>query len=235
MCFVIHKDFDEKKVATEDIVVYKNLNSDLTSEHQGYKYKVGKSNPKIKLTKDGKDINEGYHSWKTPFIGCYKFIIPKGSEYYYSPNQSLQYVSTHIELASDTPLTKEDCIEICGFPATYKEACERLGIEPLDENKLLECGLDKKDIALKKLETVIRSINIQYGIDKYDWDNSNQYKWRGWFYLDSPFRFAAAACRSTSAGAGCASRLHLPFRFAVDYVCNINEEFFGYWKDYMLD
>lgn len=235
MCFVICKNFSEKKVAIEDIIVFKNLNDNLSSECKSYYYKVGKSNPKVELEVINGEINEGYHSWKLPFPGCYKFLIPKGSEYYYTLNHSVQYVSTNIELLSDKPLTEEECIELSNFPTTYQEACEKLGIEPLNESKLLECGLNKKDIAFKKLETIIRCINTRCEIVEYDWDNSKQYKWLGWFFLDSPFRFHVTSYRYTyaSAFAGCASRLHLPTEWAVKYVYNINQEFFGYWKEYM--
>jgi hypothetical protein len=240
MCFILDCENRDKRVATKDIPVFKRLKDGLKSKTMGYSYRVDASNPEVCLRKLKNTINEGYHSWRAPEPGYYRFVIPKGSRYYYTTNESLQYVSSNIRLVSDKPLTEEECVEICNFPKTYREACERLGIKPMDEGKFIQYGLDSADIAYKKLETVFECINRQYGIEKYDWENCSQAKWYGFFYMDSPFRFYNVGCKvldvaaTSYVEAGRSYRLHLPFQCAVDYVCYINTEFFEYWKSYIL-
>jgi hypothetical protein len=246
MCFIVDTANQNKMVASEDIPVFKKLKDDLKSDSFFYCYKVGEATPKVYLRfvdtkidvhKEVSCIGEGYHSWRAPEPGYYRFIIPKGAEFYYTINDSLQYVSDRIKLVSDKPLTEAECVEICNFPKTYVEACERLDIKPLDEERLADLGLSERVIALKKLETVIKCIKWQYGIEEYDFENQNQEKWFGLFFMNSPFRYhSSICCRDTYAltYAGCSSCLHLPFAFAARYVCSLNREFFELWKTYML-
>jgi hypothetical protein len=232
--FSIKKDNAKKTVATEDITVYKNLETRVLKN-----LKVGEQATKIELIEINGEIENAYYSHRIPERGDYRFIIPKGSKYYYTPNNGMQYVSETIQLVSEDALAMEECIEICNFPKTYGEACERLGINPLNESKLIEFGLSAADIALKKLQTVIKCINTQYGVEKYDFNNPRQLKWFGWFHLGSSdvpmFYFKGEHFRTngTCMDAGCAASLHLPFEIAANYVCSRNKEFFELWKTYL--
>jgi hypothetical protein len=238
MSFILDKENREKKIATGDISVFKPLGNYLNSLSFNYDYKVGESNPKVdlKVVVDG-EIHEGYHSYRAPKPGFYRFIIPKGSEYYYTVNDSMQYVSESITLVSDKPLTTEECIKICRFPKTYEKACERLGVKPVNEKKLIRAGLSERDIAMKKLETVIECINRQYGIEEYDGDDFDQCKFCGNFVCGSCFKYIGPLCwrvkRDDLVSQFKGIRNNLPFEFAVEYVCNLNGDFKGLWKTYL--
>jgi hypothetical protein len=230
MCFFFDGENRDRRIAIENIPVFIKLNGGLKDNE----YKVGILEPQVRLIAGERTIEEGgYCSQRAPEPDYYPFVIPKGSEYYYTTNESLQYISNTIMPVSDKPLTQKECLEICNFPKTYGEACERLGINPLNESKLIKYGLNAADIALKKLQTVIKCINRQYGIEKYDWERCMQAKWYGSFEYNNIFQYTNAYFRSTQMGACCSSSLCLPFEFAVTYVCSLNMEFFEYWKSYV--
>jgi hypothetical protein len=235
----------EEQIATRDIPVFKYLNRDLTSLSHYFQYQVGKANPTVDLEVVNNEIEKGYQSFRTPARGRYRFVIPKGSKYYYTINGSLQYVSDSLMLVSDKPLTEEECIEICNFPKTYVEACERLGIKPLDESSIQSGMEQKQNVAYKKLETVIECINRQYGIEKYDCENIYQHKCYGVFFLGSNFRlkwvddysppkdpFNPQYDRDAHRRNTTHEISFLPFELAVEYVCKLNSEFFEYFKIY---
>jgi hypothetical protein len=239
MSFILDSYNREKQIATEDIPVFKELNGYMQSPSFGYRYKVGESNRNVDLQVEDGEIYEGYHSQRAPEPGYYRFVIPKGSEYYYTTNFSLQYVSSTVTLVSVRPLTEDECLEICNFPKTYEDACTRLGIKPVDEEIFNQSGLNKHLLFLGKLETVIKCINTQYGIEKYDWNNPNQRKWKGWFIMGESILLGGTVDQGVyavtrGATVGFASSLCLPFKFAAQYVCSLNMEFFEYWKSYML-
>jgi hypothetical protein len=72
---------------------------------------------------------------------------------------------------------------------TFEDACAEVGEDPTDEN-FSEGTVD--EIAYKKIKVIVRALNEGW---KPDWNNSNQYKWYPWFYLNEPsgFRFGARA------------------------------------------
>jgi hypothetical protein len=225
MCFVIDKKNDKKQKALNNIVVYKILSKHKRSFHWGYKYKYLKENPFIKFEEIPLHypyVTVGYHSFAAPYPGCYKFIIPKGSEYYYTIHDGLQYVSSNIKLVLCKPLTKNDCVIICNFPKTYEKACERLGIKMFDER-----GLTEKEVSLRRLKVVISCINRQYRIE-YDWNNRDQEKWFGSFGSAPYFNLIEAERNEQEEEKY--KGLYLPFAFAVEYVFRYNEEFSLYWR-----
>ncbi len=68
---------------------------------------------------------------------------------------------------------------------TYEDACEVLGVEPIDETKLAEAGVPSNTIALMKLETVSRAL---WGKDwqpkpQADWDGCTYFWWPWWWLL----------------------------------------------------
>ena len=107
MCFSIHPDHPDKKIAKRDITCYKilqNISGELFSTVQYFRYKLHKLY-KTKIDKPKYwGINHGFHSYsnkKCLLENCIistknvKCIIPKGSEYYYNPFYT-EYVSNQI-------------------------------------------------------------------------------------------------------------------------------------------
>jgi hypothetical protein len=219
--FEIHKDAHRITAAIENIPVFNYA----VTKFESTEYEVNGIKKEIP-----------YYSKRAPMPGYCKFIIPKGANFYYTKNDSLTYLSDKITLESDVPLTAEQCIEICNFPKSYENACARLGIKPLAKSKLIEFGLDgTPDIALKKLQTVSRCINAQYGIDEYDFYNPHQQKWFVCVDHEGNFHpmFVRTPCKTVAEDAGCKTSLFLPFHFAVEYVCKINSEFSELYKTYL--
>lgn len=121
MCFHLNKISSKKSLkAKKDIICYKILSWNNKSPNYKYKYLIGVTQPKIKLiVLNGHDelnyINNGYHSYSSYLQGikhlwCYsesylsykhfslrKFIIPKGTKYYFSEDDS-EYVSETIKM-----------------------------------------------------------------------------------------------------------------------------------------
>jgi hypothetical protein len=227
----------KEQIATRDIPVFKGLDvATLKSLIRSFQYQVGKATPTVDLEVVNNKIEKGYHSWRAAQPSRYRCVIPKGSKYYYTINGSLQYVSDSLMLVSDKPLTGEECIEICNFPKTYVEACERLGIVPVDESSI-PAGT-KQHVAYQKLQTVIACINRHYGIEAYDMNNPHQHKWYGSFRLGSDLSFFNFDCYVPHEKPPfpqyekmMTNRISfLPFFFAVQYVYCLNSEFAGYWK-----
>jgi hypothetical protein len=207
--------------ATKDIHVYDDLNA------------CDASSSGICYDEDQADCDHVIRIRPEP--GYYRFIIPKGCRYGFITRDLV--FSQYLKLVSINPLTVEECIEIWNFPKTYEEACWRLGIKPLDEDLVIDVGLTEKDIALKKLETVIRCINMDYGIDILEEDNIYTFEngWEGVFGFDDDGTFSFFDTRRNMVlNAGFSIRLCLPNNFAVQYVCSLNKEFFELWKTYML-
>ena len=109
MCFSIHPDHPDKKIAKRDITCYKilqNISGELFSRLRGFEYKLNKLyKTKIDEPQLG-EINRGFHSNSNKHFlkrqrSCIissknvKCIIPKGSEYYYDPIWR-EYVSNQI-------------------------------------------------------------------------------------------------------------------------------------------
>ena len=100
MCFTIcrNPDFRKVRVAEKNIFVYKILHRFAArggkSIVQGFDYEVGETYSIPKFTKIKRHITHGFHSWTCKnartrsILGgrkiC-KFIIPKGTLYYYNP------------------------------------------------------------------------------------------------------------------------------------------------------
>ena len=116
MCFYVHEDHKEKKIAEEDIVCYKivevpDKDGIMKSLHMEYLWEMDRlTSANIRLSRYKSDsnntiyeiIHEGLHSYseqvKIDLNNNYievECIIPKGSEYYYSPSDK-EYVSNQL-------------------------------------------------------------------------------------------------------------------------------------------
>ena len=126
MCFYIHEDHQEIKIAEDNILCYKhfhyNTSTHAVSSFEKFKYTFGElyvqvnlqwplNNVREKYDKI-KVIEEGFHSyseldagtneaitWGEPLHQC---IIPKGSKYFYDPGRK-QYVSNQIIIKEEIP------------------------------------------------------------------------------------------------------------------------------------
>lgn len=100
---------------------------------------------------------------------------------------------------------------------TYEDACAELGINSLDEAKLMELGLTKHDIAYQKLATIVKALNEGWVPDVCDYDAKRWYPWFKPNGSPSSFAFDASYCDYALAGAGGGSRLCLKSKELSDY------------------
>lgn len=142
-------------------------------------------------------------------------------------NENLQGRYDNVEEAQDTvkKLTEdegngsifdyfykeEDYEEITDRVKTYEDACKVLGVEPINEQNAKAQGFRSDEIARRKLETIAAALNEGW---KPDWNNTDQYKYYPYFYIQENAKGASAglSCANASyavalADAGIGSRL----------------------------
>lgn len=81
---------------------------------------------------------------------------------------------------------------------SYEEACERVGVEPLTEERIKALELRPDEVARKKLEVITAALNEGWSPD---WNNTNEYKYYPYFYIESRKHGAAAGLSCTSSAA----------------------------------
>lgn len=143
-------------------------------------------------------------------------------------NENLQGRYDNVEEAQDTvkKLTEdegngsifdyfykeEDYEEITDRVKTYEDACKVLGVEPINEQNAKAQGFRSDEIARRKLETIAAALNEGW---KPDWNNTDQYKYYPYFYIQENAKgkgsaglsYAATYCTATSTYAYFGSRL----------------------------
>lgn len=141
-------------------------------------------------------------------------------------NENLQGRYDNVEEAQDTvkKLTEdegngsifdyfykeEDYEEITDRVKTYEDACKVLGVEPINEQNAKAQGFRSDEIARRKLETIAAALNEGW---KPDWNNTDQYKYYPYFYIQENAKGKGSAglsfANSVSRGCefGCGSRL----------------------------
>lgn len=142
-------------------------------------------------------------------------------------NENLQGRYDNVEEAQDTvkKLTEdegngsifdyfykeEDYEEITDRVKTYEDACKVLGVEPINEQNAKAQGFRSDEIARRKLETIAAALNEGW---KPDWNNTDQYKYYPYFYIQENANGASAGLSyaytsnaATSANANIGSRL----------------------------
>lgn len=72
---------------------------------------------------------------------------------------------------------------------SYEEACERVGVEPLTEERIKALELRPDEVARKKLEVITAALNEGWSPD---WNNTNEYKYYPYFYIESRKHGASA-------------------------------------------
>ena len=75
---------------------------------------------------------------------------------------------------------EEDYEEITDRVKTYEDACKVLGVEPINEQNAKAQGFRSEEIARRKLETIAAALNEGW---KPDWNNTDQYKYYPYFYI----------------------------------------------------
>lgn len=77
--------------------------------------------------------------------------------------------------------TKEvEVTDITEKVKSYTDACEVLGIQPMDEVKMKAAGFRQDEIARRQLETIVEALNEGW---KPDWNDKNQDKYTVWFWI----------------------------------------------------
>lgn len=64
---------------------------------------------------------------------------------------------------------------------SYEEACERVGVEPLTEERIKALELRPDEVARKKLEVITAALNEGWSPD---WNNTSEYKHYPYFYIE---------------------------------------------------
>lgn len=143
-------------------------------------------------------------------------------------NENLQGRYDNVEEAQDTvkKLTEdegngsifdyfykeEDYEEITDRVKTYEDACKVLGVEPINEQNAKAQGFRSDEIARRKLETIAAALNEGW---KPDWNNTDQYKYYPYFYIQENAKgkgsaglsYALTATAATNTDAFIGSRL----------------------------
>lgn len=77
---------------------------------------------------------------------------------------------------------------------SYEEACERVGVEPLTEERIKALELRPDEVARKKLEVITAALNEGWSPD---WNNTSEYKYYPYFYIEPRRRSAYAGLSCT--------------------------------------
>lgn len=92
--------------------------------------------------------------------------------------------------------------EITDRVKSYTDACNVLGIEPMNEQDMKEQGYRPDEIARRKLETITEALNEGW---KPDWNNTNEYKYYPYFYIEENAKAQGAAGLASASTYGAAS------------------------------
>lgn len=132
-------------------------------------------------------------------IGTYDSLqeADEAAREYIDGNENL----TIFDMAVMSIEVKDPC-ETVKTVKTYEDACEVLGVEPMDEQAMAAAGFRPDEIARRKLETITAALNDGW---KPDWNNTSQAKWVPWFYIEPNQEQGA-----TSAGLACARTYRAP-------------------------
>lgn len=87
-------------------------------------------------------------------------------------------------------------IEVAPRIQSYEEACERVGVEPLTEERIKALELRPDEVARKKLEVITAALNEGWSPD---WNNTSEYKYYPYFYIEPRKHGALAGLSYTNA------------------------------------
>jgi len=114
---------------------------------------------------------------------------------------------------------------------TYEDACDELGIEPVDIQVMKSVGFTDDEITYRKIKTITEVLNEGW---KPNWSNRDQKKWIPYFNTLSPsgFAFDDTYYCYTYPYAGNASRLCFQSEELAIYA---GKQFLDIWKDLILN
>lgn len=75
---------------------------------------------------------------------------------------------------------EEEYEEVTDRVKSYEDACKVLGVEPINEQNAKAQGFRPDEIARRKLETITAALNEGW---LPDWNNTNEYKYYPYFYI----------------------------------------------------
>lgn len=111
---------------------------------------------------------------------------------------------------------------------SYEDACNELGIEPIDYDEMIEAGFTPDEIIYRKMKTVTKALNEDWTAD---WNDSSQYKYYPWFKMSSGgFVFVVTFCDFSIASAGSASRICFKSSELAKYA---GEQFLPLYSDFI--
>lgn len=112
---------------------------------------------------------------------------------------------------------------------TYEDACNELGLYPIDEDVLISFGLDEGDIAYQKMKVIVRALNEGWVADVCD---SRVHRYYPWFCPNgSPFAFYCSYLVNSYAHVGNGSRLCFKSEELSNYA---GKQFIDLWKEFIL-
>ncbi|MCU6767358.1 hypothetical protein OCV73_00075 [Barnesiella propionica] len=113
---------------------------------------------------------------------------------------------------------------------TYEDACEELGIDPINESFSFINGFTKDEIAYRKIKTITEALNEGW---KPNWNDENQKKWMLWFYPNSSSGFVFYSVGYGYLDASTGSGLRLCFKSAelAEYA---GKQFLEIYKEFIL-
>jgi hypothetical protein len=115
---------------------------------------------------------------------------------------------------------------------TYEDACEVIGISPVDENELKRLEFTEDEIAYRKLKTIARALNGDW---EPDWTDRDEYKYWPWFYtyysMEESFVYANTNSKVSNMNAAIGSRLCFKTRELAKYA---GEQFVDIYRDFLL-
>lgn len=76
---------------------------------------------------------------------------------------------------------ERECEDITSRVKSYADACEVLGIEPMNKNDMEAKGFRPDEIARRKLETITEALNEGW---KPNWADTDKYKYYPWFSIE---------------------------------------------------
>jgi len=112
---------------------------------------------------------------------------------------------------------------------TYEDACQELGIEPVNEKEMLRSGSTIDEIAYKQLKTIIKALNEGW---IPNWKDTNEYKYYPYFNMSvaSGFGFSASVYCCDLSYSYVGSRLSFKNRELSNYA---GKQFETLYEDFM--
>jgi hypothetical protein len=139
-----------------------------------------------------------------------KFILKKDGKVlgsFDNKEEAQDYVIEKAEEGEDVfsyTVSEEEVKDIRCKVKTYEDACSILGVEPINEEELKANGFREDEIARRKLEAITEALNEGW---KPSWNDTEEYKYYPWFYIEPNKHYGAAAglsCAYTSYAASAA-------------------------------